>query len=231
MRRTKKNMKFRNKKKNYYKRFSNNRAYIDRRLPLLAKAGVIADRSSPDSLESLPTTYDPKSYLSYDAWRAAVNEYHRDQLYTSISKAFDAGHEAGIHEATHPWEMWEAPGNIGLPPPTRAAKKKTEELTTGFKDYVDSRNKQITSQRKDRDRARANAINKTKRSTLKTALLSAALGAAATHGAHLYMGENYQPQPPKADMSFPSRMKQSLTDLTRMGRGQKRTRRRRKNRK
>ena len=227
MRRTKKNMKFRNKKKNYYKRFSNNRAYIDRRLPLLAKAGVIANRSSPDSLEYLPTTYDPKSYSSYDAWRAAVNEYQRDQLYTSISKAFDAGHAAGMHEATHPWETWEGLATVGTRSPTPSNKKKMEELTTGFKDFADSRRRQITSQRK----ARADAINKTKRSTLKTALLSAALGAAATHGAHLYMGANYQPQPPKPDMSFPSRMKQSLTDLTRMGRGQKKTRRRRKNRK
>jgi hypothetical protein len=39
MRKTKKNMKFKNKKKNYYKR-----------LPLLAKAGMIADRSSPTTV-------------------------------------------------------------------------------------------------------------------------------------------------------------------------------------
>lgn len=221
-------MKFRNKKKNYYKRFSNNRAYIDRRLPLLAKAGMIADRSSPDSLESLPT-HDPKSESSYDASRAAYIEYVRDPLSTAISNAFDAGHDAGMHEATHPWEHWRSPGGIGMGTysPTRANKKKIEVLSTGFKDFADRRNKQITSPRK----ARADAINKTKRSTLKTALLSATLGAAATHGAHLYMGANYQPQPPKPDMSFPSRMQQSLTDLTRMGRGKKKTRRRRKNRK
>jgi len=50
MRKTKKNMKFRNKKKNYYKRYSNNRGYINRRLPLLAKAGMIANRSLPTTM-------------------------------------------------------------------------------------------------------------------------------------------------------------------------------------
>jgi len=50
MRKTKKNMKFKNKKKNYYKRYSNNRAYINRRLPSLAKAGMIANRSPPTTV-------------------------------------------------------------------------------------------------------------------------------------------------------------------------------------
>jgi len=79
-------------------------------------------------------------------------------------------------------------------------------------------------------RAYKDATTKTSSSNIKTAFLAAALGAAATHGAHLYMGAN-QPQPTQSYMPLTSRMQQSLADLTRMGRGKKRTRRRHKNRK
>jgi hypothetical protein len=274
MRQKKKNMKFKNKKKNYYKRYSNNRAYINRRLPLLAKAGMIANRSSPtrvreglpvgmlsslmgsssvpegtllttsDYEDPLPLTYDPKLFSSYNAWRAAVEDYHRSPQYQAGDKGFEVGFEAGWHEAMHPWEMVRGPFPVvGTRSPTRAEKKKIEHLTSGYKPFLVQRNNQTANVREAKAaatlRAYKNARDQTRRSNIKTGLLSLALGAAAAHGAHLYMGAN-QPQPPQLPqlpqptqsyMPLTSRMQQSLADLTRGARGKKRTRRRHKNRK
>ena len=159
-----------------------------------------------------------------------VEEYGRDALFESIDKAWDSGYEAAYHEMWHPWEEWDGPGFVGTRSPTRSSKIKAEQITRGFQRFSDNKKKQLDIERKARAEA-VEAKNKMRRSTLKTALVSAALGAAATQGANLYMGANYQPQPPQAHMSFPSRMQQSLADLTGRARGKKRTRRRRKNRK
>jgi hypothetical protein len=271
MRKTKKNMKFRNKNKNYYKRYSNNRAYINRRLPLLANAGMIANRSSPtrvqeglpvgtlssligsssvpegtllttsdyEDQEHLPLTYNPASRQSYNAWREAVEDYHRDPKFKEINEAYEAGYNDAWYEATHPLEMLQ-----GLPSfpsrtraLTRAEKNKSEHIERGYQTFAVERNKQRIIRKQVRDHATKGAYKDarawTRKSNIRTALLSAALGAAAAHGAHLYMGAN-QPQPPQPTqsyMSLPSGMQQSLADLTRSARGKKRTRRRHKNRK
>jgi len=270
MRKTKKNMKFRNKNKNYYKHFSNNRAYINRRLPLLANAGMIANRSSPPTVpegkpvgtlsnlmgsssvpegtlltlsdyvdqDPLPLTYNRASYPSYNAWRAGVEEYHRSQQYQARDEGFEVGFEAGWYQAMHPWEMLQSPFPVvGTRSPTRAEKQRIELLEKGYKPFLVERNNQTATVRKAKADATMKAYNdaraKSKTPIIKTALLSAALGAAAAHGAHLYMGAN-QPQPPQPTQSYmplTSRMQQSLADLTRIGRGKKRTRRRHKNRK
>jgi len=278
MRKTKKNMKFRNKNKNYYKHFSNNRAYINRRLPLLANAGMRANRSSRtrvpvpegtpvgllsslmgsssvpegtlltlsdyEDQDPIPLTYDHLSYPSIQASRAAVGEYHRSPQYKAGDKGFEVGFEAGWHAATHPWEMLESPFPVvGTRSPPRAEKKRIEHLTSGYEPFLVERNNQTAALRKAKADATLKAYNDartklTSRSNIK-ALLSAALGATAAHAAHLYMGAN-QPQPPQllqlpqlpqSHISSTSGMQQSFADLTRMGHGKKRTRRRHKNRK
>jgi hypothetical protein len=366
MRKTKKNMKFKNKNKNknYYKRYSNNRAYINRRLPLLAKAGMIANRSSPTRVPeglSVPRSIQPPArsdvfgykyvtprdppppddpfhqdhrhwqyldkgtdYLEYNETdpillerkfkqmafkvyqhydldrklrayafdagykfgiddtssfetksRAALNLEHKinidkynQELYATerrllnypefevykqqhptaasrvIKLTFGAGYNYAKKEAFMPSSILRS--TLGGPHVTQvyehSAAKRTASLPQDFKTYkqilfeilAKARNDRLAAQAAATMRAYNDARAKTRRSTIKTALLSSLLGAAAlAHSAHLYMGTNYQPQPqpPQAHMSFPSRMQQSLADLTRRGRGKKNTRRRRKNRK
>ena len=255
MRKTKKNMKFGNKNKNYYKHYSNNRAYINRRLPLFAKAGMIENRSSPTrvpeglpvgtlsslmGLSSVPegtllTTSDYSEHepMTNEARQQAFREYSRNPLYTLIDDAFNAGVESTMYEVTHPWERYSWMGRN----PTPIQKKNIEQIRKGFDDFINFRNKEEAIRKQVRAAATMtaykNARDKTRKSNIKTALLSGLLGAAAAHGAHLYMGTN-QPQPPQPTqsyMSLPSGMQQSLADLTRRARGKKRTRRRHKNRK
>ena len=164
----------------------------------------------------------------------AYQEYEKQRLaYHSINDAFYAGYDAAYYEITHPFAGLNTMTPGGVSPRTLLDRKRATQHTIGLKQYADIIKKHLTTARKartDARKAQADASNKTRRSTMKTALVSAALAAAATQGANLYMGAN-QPQPPQAQMSFPSRMQQSLADLTGRARGKKRTRRRRKNRK
>jgi hypothetical protein len=172
---------------------------------------------------------DPK--LQYEKIKQmAYQEYEKQRLaYASMDDAFYAGYDAAYYEITHPFAGLNTMVPGGVSPGTVLNRKRGAQHTIRFEHYPDIIKKHLTTARKARTEARADA-RKARRSTIKTALLSAALGAAATQGANLYMGAN-QPQPPQTQMSFPSRMQQSLADLTGRARGKKKTRRRRKNRK
>jgi hypothetical protein len=175
---------------------------------------------------------DPK--LQYEKIKQMANqEYEKQRLASdSLDDAFYAGYDAAYYEMTHPFAGLNTMVPGGVSPRTVLDRKRAAQHTIRFEHYPDIIKKHLTTARKARAEARADT-RKARRSTIKTALLSAALGAAATQGANLYMGANQPqpPQPPQAQMSFPSGMQQSLADLTRMGRGKKNTRRRRKNRK
>ena len=163
-----------------------------------------------------------------------------------IKRSFDAGYNYAKEEAFMPSAILRAA--VGGPHVTQvyehsAAKRRASlpQDPQDVKTYKQILFQILAKDRNDRLAAQAAAARaaraKTGRSNIKKALVTSLLSAAAlAHSTHLYMGVN-QPQPPQllqptqSYISSTSGMQQSLADLTRMGRGKKRTRRRHKNRK
>jgi len=172
-----------------------------------------------------------------------VYKQQQEAVSRIIKKSFDAGYIYAKNEAFMPNSILRS--TVGRPHVTQvyehSAAKRRASLPQDFKTYKQILFEILAKARNDRLAAQAAAVRaartKTGRSNIKKALISSLLSAAAlAHSTHLYMGVN-QPQPPQLPqptqsyISSTSRMQQSLADLTRMGRGKKRTRRRHKNRK